>query len=676
MKISINWLKDYVQADVSSEKLAYKLTMAGLEVEKISSFEGDRIFELEITPNRADCLSFLGIAREVSAVLNTSLKQIRGKKITIPKNKISVRIEDKQGCSRYIGALVENVRIAKAPAGIQKRLSLIGVSTVNNAVDITNFCLMETGQPLHAFDYDKLIGGKIVVRRAKKGERLIAIDGNEYLLDPSVLVIADEERPVAIAGIMGGKETEVTEETKNILLESACFDPALIRASVRSLGLASDSSYRFERGVDRQMVEGGALRALSLIGEHAGGTLSAFNDVAAVKKKVPAPSIHVPIEQLEKLLGTSVGLSQCQTILKKLGFHVVKIKKNMLKVSPPSFRSNIYDPVDIVEEVARIIGYDNISPSFPIIRVSDIKKDGKKSVADRVRETVLAQGFNEAVTYAMISRDGLKKTGQELLKTIKVKNPLSLDQEVMRPSLAPSLLSVMVTNINRGEKNVKLFELGKIYAQDGEKEVLGLIATGQCYQDWRRLEKSEIDFYDLKGVLEIVLEQNGVKDHCFMPSGNSLFRKGQSAALKVEQREVAVLGRLANNVLRNWDIKQKQVWFAEMDLEWLSTEGRLHKQYQDIAGFPAVIRDVSLAIKEKVTFRQVRDIVDELKPDFLSEMKFNEEYRGEKIPAGYKGIVFSLVYQSFSRTLRENEVDAAHEKICQAITDRLGAIKR
>src|SRR3989338_8110711 len=275
MKISYNWLKDYVAVGADAEKLAQRLTMAGLEVEKIENINGDMVFELEITPNRPDCLNHLGIAREVSAIFNKPLKSPKIKAPQSPKIKTDITISDKNDCSRYIGTVIENVRVKETPPWIKERLTAIGIRTINSVVDITNLVLMETGQPLHAFDYDKLAGGKIIVRRAKEGEVITTIDGAERKLHSSILVIADAKKPVAIAGIMGGKDTEVTEMTKNILLESACFDPILIRRAARALGLFSDSSYRFERGVDLDGVNSGSARATDLILELAGGSVTA-----------------------------------------------------------------------------------------------------------------------------------------------------------------------------------------------------------------------------------------------------------------------------------------------------------------------------------------------------------------------------------------------------------------
>lgn len=372
MKVSVNWVKEYVEFSASPAELAEKLTMAGVEVEAIEKVKGDTVFVCEVTPNRPDCLNMIGVAREFSALLNKTLRIPSTGHLRFPRKPAPVTILDKMGCLRYIGTLVKGVKIASSPPQISKRLEAVGLRTINNVVDITNFCLLETGQPLHAFDYDKLMGGRIIVRRAREGERITTLDGEERTLDSSILVIADQERPVAIAGIIGGKETEVTTSTKNILLESAYFDPVWIRQASRRLGISTDSSYRFERGVDREMVKGGADRALSLMMRWAGGRITHYRDVYPGKNKFNKTNgkISISIPEVNHFLGAQATQRQCIRILSRLGCHVVPQVKDRLFVQPPSFRSDLRQKVDIMEELARIFGYDRLSMSIPEIKIS------------------------------------------------------------------------------------------------------------------------------------------------------------------------------------------------------------------------------------------------------------------------------------------------------------------
>ena len=678
MKVSLNWLKDYVSAGIPAGELAHKLTMAGLEVESTAKVSGDTVFELEITPNRSDCLNMLGIAREVSALLNKPVKVPFGKKVRFPSKKCDIKIDDQEGCTRYVGTLIKNVQVKPAASWITKRIEAVGISSISNIVDITNFCLMETGQPLHAFDYDKLSGGKLVVRRARKGEKIFTIDGVERELDPSILVIADAKRPVAIAGVMGGKDAEVTEQTKNILLESAYFDPILIRRVSRKLGITSDSSYRFERGVDYDMVEQGSDRAISLILEYAKGTVTQHIDIQLAKKKITKATITISKDFIENALGATVSAPRCLNILRRLKFKVVSAKKNVFKVTPPSFRGDIKQDVDIVEEISRIIGYDNLPASFPVINIADnIVMSSHRWQKKRLRELLTAQGFNEIITYTMTNQQSLDRAGQGSLKGTKIQNALTQDQEMMRPSLLPGFLSVAASNFNRGQKNIKLFEIGKIYSHAQEKDTLGALICGDHSHDWRRGKNQICDYYDIKGVMDSVLREVGAKTAGFELIQRNYFESGQSAAITVDGKHIGEVGKVSDDVLEKQGIKQPHLFFAQVDMEGLYPYFKKQRKYQPVIEYPAITHDISLAVKEDVAFVEIKRIAFELGSEILTTVKFNEQYLDPKrIPSGHRGLVFSLRYESSKRTLREDEVTKVHNRICQALIDRLGVIRR
>lgn len=650
--------------------------MAGLEVKAIESLGKDTVFELEVTPNRPDCLSVLGVAREASAVFNKSLKIPKITAFTIPKEKIDISIADKKDCPRYIGTLIKGVPVTDSPAWLKERLAALGLRPVNNIVDITNFTLMETGQPLHAFDYDKLIGGKIIVRRAKEGEGIVTLDGVERKLDPSILVIADAQRPVAVAGVMGGRETEVSPTTKNILLESACFDPLLIRRACRKLGLASDSSYRFERGVDVNAASQGARRAIDLITAQTGAGPCGYRDLYLTKKV--ERTVTVSCRQISALLGMAVSSARCRTILKKLGFKIISVKKNILKAAVPSFRHDVKEEVDIAEEIARIIGYDTLPISLPAPQFFNRLEDTRRCRRQALSGALRSCGLNEAISYAMIGKKNLEKTNLISLNPLRVKNPLSAEQEFMRPSLLPGLLSAITTNLNRGRRDIRLFETGNIYSADGEKEAVGIILTGRRYPgDWRS-NKEEVDFYDLKGMVTQALKALGVnpQDLQFNPAAEAIFQKGHASRFKLSDCPMGFLGRLAQGILTHWDIKHKNVFYAQIDIQRLYQKTAAPKRYQPLWEYPAVIRDLSLAVKTQVSFRQLSDAACGAGGELLKEVKFVEQYIGDKIPSGHRGITLSFVYQSPQRTLREEEVNGLHEKISQEIIGRFGAIKR
>lgn len=683
MKISLNWLKDYVSINISPEKLAHKLTMAGMEVEKISCVDGDTVFELEITPNRPDCLNMLGIAREISAILNVARKTPKLKILKSSVSPCDVKILDTKGCLRYSATLVRDVRVAETPEWIRKRITALGQRSINNIVDITNFCLLETGQPLHAFDFDKLEGGKIVVRKAQEGETIITLDGIEHKLDPSILVIADVRRPVAIAGIMGGKATEVTAGTKNILLESAWFDPILIRRGARKLGISSDSSYRFERGVDYETVKTGAYRAIELILDSAGGTISGRTDKIVARKNVKSPQISLRQSKINEFLGTNLTAANCKRIFQQLGFSVSVGKAGLLKIKPPSFRQDIKEEVDLLEEIARIIGYDAVPVSLPSVPMTNLALQRQEEFgpagrfpSGTIRVLLLGQGLNEVLTYTMISEKDLANSKQADLRAVKIQNPLAQDQGLLRPSLLPSLLSVVRFNINRGQKNLRLFEIGKIYKPEGEEETLGMIVTGRQRDDWRQSGKSEAEIYDLKGIIEQCLSRTSHQPVQFENNTLKFLEPGQSVSVGVQGVEVGIFGKVATEVLSHWDIKQKNVFFAQLNLEKLRGFYSVQRPYQPVTEYPAIVRDVSLAVKTSVRFQQICALASQIGAGLLDSVKFNEEYRGEKIPEGHRGLVFSLRYKAADRTLREEEVNSVHDKILRALITELDAIQR
>ncbi|HOW35350.1 MAG TPA: phenylalanine--tRNA ligase subunit beta [Candidatus Omnitrophota bacterium] len=679
MKLSYNWLKNYIAVNVNAETLAHKLTMAGLEVKAIDTVDSDSVFEIEITPNRPDCLSVLGIAREASAIFNKPLKIPAVKNLKLPKQKCDLAILDKKDCLRYIGCLINNVSVRQSPEWIKKPLTAVELRTINNVVDITNFGLMETGQPMHAFDFDKLAGGKIIVRRAKEGEKIITIDGIERKLDPSILVIADEKKTVAIAGIMGGKETEVTESTKNILLESAYFEPILIRRAGRKLGLSTDASYRFERGVDMEGVEQGARRATALICQEAGGSIQGYFDLYPGKRKDVKRQTSITKNQIDEFLGAPISLERGKAILNRLGFKTANGAKGALKISIPPFRNDVKGDVDIIEEIARVVGYDNLPVTLPEVKFSNVAVNPNRILRKRVTDSLLALGLNEAVSYSMTSRKNIEAAKLDSALAVKVKNPLTLEQECLRFSMLPSLLELISINLNRGQRDIKFFEAGKTYFTDGEKETLGIIMSGHLSVDWRKGIKAEADFYDIKGVIENTLEKIGVTPVEWVPNKSPVFEPGQGAEIILNGEAVGALGAIAAEILHRWDIKQKGILFAELDLETIyaqaakKTAGR---KYCPLPTFPAVVRDLSLAIKSEVSFQQVRETIQKTAGDLLASVKLIEQYLGEKIPPGQRGLVLSLTYQSSARTLREDEVNQAHEKICKALIDTFGAVRR
>ncbi len=674
MKLSFNWLKDFVAHGLSPEKLSQRLTMAGHEVKSIDCVGEDQVFEIEITPNRPDCLNTLGLAREVSAIVNKPLRSLKIKTAKIPKAVCDIIIEDRSACLRYVGAVIENILIGESPALVKQRLQAVGLRPINNVVDITNYGLFENGQPLHAFDFDKLIGGKIIVRRARPKEKIVTIDGVERELNPSILVIADAQRPVAIAGIMGGAETQVTSLTKRILLESAYFDPVLVRRAGRLLGLTSDSAYRFERGVDLFGVERCAKIAVDRILQTAGGNIVKYRDLFS-KKKPAQKKFFISADEISRFLGEDISSARVKSILTRLEFSVSGAS-NRLAVSAPSFRADIKGAVDLCEEVGRIIGYDRLPASLPKVKPSVVASSPNFIFKRRLRRILTGQGVDEVISYPLISRAVIEKAKVSDLPVSRVKNPLSLDQEFLRPSLLPSLLAVVALNFNRGQKNLRLFEIGKVYPPDGEKEVLGVVLCGLRPANWQSNKKEMVDFYDLKGIVACVLEVFGQESLRTEFESMDIYSQDQSACLVFEGQRVATIGKVNKDVLRNWDIKSEDVYFAQLILEPFYKIKQPVRRFVALPEFPSISRDVSIAVSQEISFAQIEKLVREIGGGYLVSINFLEQYLGEKIVSGQKGLVFSLIYQSLEKTLTESEIAPIHERILQRLCQDLGATIR
>ena len=674
MKLSVNWLKDYVDPKISVDELAHRLTMAGLEVEAVQGVGKDTVLDIEVTPNRPDCLNTIGLAREISAICAKDLKLPKVKTIKPTRsNALIVSIEDKKDCSRYVATIIKDCSINDSPAWMSERLMSLVIRPISNAVDVTNFVLMEIGQPLHVFDLDKLAGAKIIVRRARVGEKIITLDGIERKLDPSILVIADAVKPVAIAGIMGGVDTQVTTQTKNILLESARFDMGVIRRASRMLGLKSDSSYRFERGVDIQGVLNGADRAAGLLIELTGGQCFGRFDNAP-KAKVKAHIIRVSIVDIEGLLGTKVAAKAVKNALTRLGMKVTTDKKKGFKVAVPGFRGDLKQNVDVIEEVARIIGYDNLDVSFPCIQVQNIAPDIRpRTVRKTAANVLVAKGYSETITYSLICQKDLDFC-QLQIKGVGVENALSGEHNMMRPSLMPSLLHVAASNLNRGQKELRIFEIGKCYSATDEQWTLALLNTGRRSHDWRQNSKDLIDLNDIKGALEQVFCQLGA-DVAFSAGQYPGLDFG-AAILTLKDQPLGALGRIPKNTLQQWGIRSGDVYFAQVNLQPIFSLPKATIKYEPIAEFPPIVRDISIAVDAKVTFSAIKRICQRLGGGILRGIHLVEEYTGEKIQSGHRGLVLSLLYQSRERTLREDEVNGVHGGIVSALACELAAVQR
>jgi len=671
MKISYNWLKDYVDVKLDPQKLANLLTMAGLSVVSCEKIENDYMFELEITSNRADCLSVIGVAREVAAILGKKLKVPKELEKTTPKNSkdLGVSIKDTNLCYRYTARVIKNVEVGPSPDWLREKIISVGLRPVNNIVDITNFVLFETGQPMHAFDLDK-IKGDIVARRAKRGESIITIDNVPRTCDNDMLVIADSSGPLAIAGVMGGVKTEVGSMTKNILLESAFFNPISIRRTSRSLGQASESSYRFERRIDNNMVSKASERASALIEQIAGGEKGDFRDVG--KKASYSKAIKFDLGKINSLLGVSVKKGKALEILKSLGFSI-KNKKSSITVDVPSFRGDVKTEVDIAEEIARIYGYDNIPSTIPRIIENTSIKDFTDLLLDKIGLTLTRFGLNEIITYSLVSRSSINDLGMVTDDVVAIKNPLSIDQEIMRPTLLAGMMKVISYNLNRKAAHLSLFEIGKKYTQKDysckEEPVISVGIVGSKTKHWQGNE-IEANFFNLKGIFEALLNEFGIRDFSFKKSGKSWLSTGISAVIEYNGEEVAYIGEVNKKICNKFDV-EKRVFYGELYLEKLFGTVKLERQYKPVGKYPSITRDISIIVDKNVSSSEIESIAKEKGGSLVKNILLVDQYSGKQIPDGKHGLLYRIEYRSDERTLEDSEIDKLQSAIKDTLSSKL-----
>lgn len=674
MKITYNWLKDFVDIKATPQALADRLTMVGLEVTSLEEKDGDFVFEIEITSNRPDWLSVIGIAREVAA--------ITGKKLKTPKELVrsravssghyfSVEIEDKKDCSLYTAKIICDCKVTLSPDWLKKRLELIGCRSVNNAVDITNYILFESGQPLHAFDLDKLSPGRIIVRRAKKDEKITAIDGQEKMLCQDILVISDKEKPVAIAGVMGGKDTEVVEGTKNILLESAAFNPVIVRRGRQRLGLQSESAYRFERGVNLETVESASWRAAHFIQEMTGG--KCVLAISSKPSKAKIRQVTLDSANVYKILGANIAPAKTKKILNTLGFKVKQRPKNNFTVKVPLHRPDVNLEIDLIEEIARIFGYESIPKTTPKV-TPEATGYAKRDLVFFTKNILVGLGLNEAITYSLIDKDLLRSFGtEEQRKAIEILNPLSTEQEILRPTVLPSLASCVAYNLNQKQEYVNIFEIANIFletqAAPREELVLGICLCGtKPLLLEQGLIKEEAGFLYLKGILERLFERLGIVSYNFEAK-----EQNHAVTVSVNKMKIGAMVELQKDALDKLGIKNKDVFAAEISLDKVFSYACLEKKFRPAPKYPAIARDISFILKEDVSIKEVMSAIQEKGQPLLRQAKITDYYRGKQIPAGHRGLTISCFYRSDERTLTEAEINPLHSSVCGMLTEGFGA---
>ncbi len=676
MKVTYNWLKDYVDLKINPQDLADKLTMAGIEVKSIDSKEGDFVFEIEITSNRPDWLSVIGLAREVAAITNSELKLNNlNNKFNEIKNKetLDIQIDDKSDCSIYTGKIIRNVKVGASPEWLRKRLELVGCRSINNIVDITNYVLFELGEPLHAFDLDKLASNKIIVRRAKLKEKITTIDNFEKELNENILVIADEKHPIAVAGVMGGKETEVTEQTKNILLEAANFNSLVVRRSRYQLGLQTEASYRFERSVDPASIELASNRALELIKELSGGefTVEAKTGNIVLNETV----INLDLKLVEKILNSLIPVEKIKNILTPLGFNVKDGGNDNLLISVPSYRPDAKIPEDILEEIARVFGYENIPVSLPKVCFQEIT-DQKILYIGEIKNFLNALGLNEVLTYSLLDNQSFTNFGYSLDNAVLMQNPLSKEQETMRFTLMPSISQVISYNLRQKQHPVNIFEIAKIYLNKAnsyphEKYSLciGMCGSKSWLNENLEIVNDEAGFLHLKGVALQLMRKIGLLNFQYKFNSINKFE----FEFFVNNKKLGLLKKLNKEILNNLDIKNREVFLAELDLEEILNLVNHKRKFENITKFPGMDRDISLVVAENVFSDEIIDFIKQNSAELLSNVEITNYYKGKQIPEGYKNLTISCLYSAKDRTLNEEEVNNMHSGIVSALISKFQA---
>jgi len=638
----------------------------------------DWILDLDLTPNRPDCLSIIGVAREVGALFGSLVKKPQQKfneTDTLTKEWVQVEIADSIACPRYAARVIQEVKITSSPFWLKRKLESVGMRSINNVVDVTNFVMMETGHPLHAFDYDLFSQKKVVVRRAKRGEKFITLDQIERTLNNEILLITDGQKPVAIAGIMGGMESEVSANTKNVLLESAYFDPKVIRRGRIYLGISTEASQRFERGVDPNGVVFAANRACQLLEELAQG-----KNLKGVVDNYPSPIIPACVtlrpQRVNRILATNLESKEMVQILKRLD---LEVKENQdLKVTIPTFRPDLLREIDLIEEIARIYGYDRLEISLRASGnlVTQVSEEDK--LIARLKRLLVGEGFFEVLTNNLVDPRIQNKLCPDRL-SVKLENPLSQEMSVLTTSLAYNLLSVISWNKNRKEKNLRIFELDKVYiAKENEmpqeRLCLDLALSGKRNPTHWAIEESEVDLYDLTGVLESLLD-NLYLSFRLAPKEDARLKKDSSFEIEIDGERVGMGGEVAEEILELFEIKDK-VFTAELEFEKLLGCIPKKKAVSPLPKFPPVDRDMAIVVDEDILSEKIRDQIKMVGGDLIEELTLFDVYRGTQIPPKKKSLAYSIRYRSKDKTLTDEEVEKIHRKVVSGLEESFKATLR
>ena len=684
MKFSYKFLQSFFEKKLPRpEKLAEIFTMHNFEVIDIEKKKKDTILDVDILPNRGDCFSHLGLAREISAILDipifpkdVSLKSILEKtkfdlkeKTQKTKEFINIEVKDKENCPRYNCRVIKDVKVGPSPKWLKEMLESCGLNSINNIVDITNYVMLETGQPIHAFDLDKISDNIIVIRRAKKGERIVTLDNNIYDLDEDILIISDKKEPLAIAGIKGGKKAEITEHTKNIVLESANFNPSLIRKASRKLNLITEASLRFEHNLDPNLTEIAINQAAYLIKEISHGKVCQ-GMIDIYSKKVFPKRIRLNLDYVKDLLGVEIPIKEIKNILKRLGLEIRNYKSKILDVNIPTYRQDIFLPEDLIEEIGRIYGYDKIPLEFPSGILAPCQKNLEIFWEEMTKDILKELGFTEVYNYSFISEKDAEIFGYNAEKTgclIEIENPVSNEFKYLRPSQIPNLLKNVEENAKRFNE-IKIFELGKTFIRPNFQKKFGEI------REKRMLTGviSGASFYYGKGIVDTVLNKLGITNVWYdqyqispLDSEPVIWDLEKCAEVKLDNSKIGFLGEVSDKILNKLKIPKVVVFNLDFDLvQKFATE---EHEYRPISRFPASVRDIAVLVDLSTKVIEVLNVINRAGGKIVRDVDLFDMYQGEEIPEGKKNLAFHIVYQADDHTLTDEEINNVHNKIMEAL---------
>jgi len=670
MKVSLNWLREFIEIPTEPRQLKADLTMVGLNVESVAAVGDDWVLDGEVTTNRPDCLSHYGVAREVATLYRKPLKRLEIKvkeSGARTSEEVSIQIADPDLCARYCGRVIENVQVKCSPDWLVKRLEAVGQRPINNVADVTNYVLMELGHPLHAFDLARLSERKIIVRRALTGELLRTLDGTDRQLTSENLVIADARRPVALAGVMGGEDSQILPSTHSVLLESAWFDPLSIRRTAKLQGMHTEASHRFERGADIEMAPVAIDRAASLIADLAGGEILRGR-VDVYPRPMLRETIILRYSEIRRILGAEIPWEEAERILRSLGFVIERQETGAWRVTPPSFRLDVTREVDLIEEVARHFGYDRL-PARVRPAPPRVEHDATREKELAVANLLCSLGYYETILSSLGDPEENSRFADQ--PPVILANPLSQEASALRSSGVPSMVHALRWNLDRDQSDVRLFELGKTYTLSGsgtpeERRVLTLGLAGHRRLATVHDSERALDFFDLKGDLEALLGLFEIAGVEFETAGSSYNEAGLCGRFKAQGEVLGGFGRLSREFERDYKFRQP-VWIAEVDFERLLAFPLRSRAYHPFSKFPAVERDFSLVVPDAVAFGQLQAAIQPLTRQEVQSLRPVDLFRGGSIPAGHYSLLLRVTFQSQAHTMTSEEISAAGQRLMAAL---------